>query len=141
MRVVPFDPAHLHSMALQSSQSWMEPMLKNPSYGEFLKSAGACITIMNGDHVVACGGLVNMWENRAQVWSLISHDAGRHFVRVVRVMQSFLDLQDIRRIEATVDADFEQGHRLIHMLGFKYEGLMPAYLPNGRDCCLYGRVK
>jgi RimJ/RimL family protein N-acetyltransferase len=84
---------------------------------------------------------VNMWDNRAQAWALIAAGAGRHFVRMFRAMKSFLELQDIRRIEATVDARFEQGHRMMRMLGFEYEGLMRAYLPDGRDCALYGRVR
>jgi hypothetical protein len=140
MLIVPFEPAHLHTLVLQEAQAWMGPMLKD-DYGDALKKSGPCFTATEGDEIIVCAGLVNMWENRSQAWALISQDAGRHFVRIFRAMRSFLDLQDTRRIEATVDAKFQQGHRLMRMLGFQHEGLMRAYLPDGRDASLYGRIR
>lgn len=140
MHIMPFEPVHLRALVLQEAQSWMGPMLKS-DYGDTLKRSGPCFSLVDGDEVIVCSGVVNMWENRAQAWALISAGAGQHFVRIFRAMRSFLDLQDTRRIEATVDANFMQGHRLMRMLGFEYEGMMHAYLPDGRDCCLYGRVR
>lgn len=140
MHVIPFEPLHLRTLVLQEAQAWMQPMLAD-DYGVSLKKAGPCFTITEGEDVVMCSGMVNMWENRAQAWALISQGAGAHFVRIFRAMKSYLDLQDTRRIEAVVDANFEQGHRMMRMLGFQHEGLMRAYLPDGRDACLYGRIK
>lgn len=140
MQIVSFKPEHLESLVLQDAQSWMQPML-DADYGTALSNAGLGFTLEHDGTVIACAGIVNMWENRAQAWALMSADSGRHFVRIFRAMSSFLDLQDTRRIEATVDANFVQGHRMIRMLGFQLEGLMRAYLPDGRDVCLYGRVK
>ncbi len=140
MHVVPFQPHHLRALVLQEAQAWMQPMLQ-ADYGASLAKAGPCFTLEGDEGVICCAGLVNMWENRAQAWALVSADAGRHFVRIYRGMKGFLDLQDTRRIEATVDATFAQGHRLMRMLGFKHEGLMRAYLPDGRDCDLYARVR
>jgi hypothetical protein len=141
MEIVPFKSAHLRALALQEAQAWMGPMLLDNGYGVALKNGGPCFTLLDGDDVIICSGIVHVWENRAQAWALISGDAGQHFVRIFRAMRSFLELQDTRRIEATVDPDFEQGHRLMRMLGFQHEGLMRAYLTDGRDACLYGRVK
>jgi RimJ/RimL family protein N-acetyltransferase len=53
----------------------------------------------------------------------------------------FLDNAPYRRIEATVDVGFKQGHRWIKMLGFELEGYMRAYRPDGADMLLYARVK
>lgn len=140
MHVVPFQPAHLRALVLQNAQAWMQPMLDG-DYGDALVRSGPCFTLEDEGEVIACSGVVNMWENRAQAWALISQGAGQHFVRIFRAMRSFLELQDTRRIEATVDANFEQGHRMIRMLGFRHEGLMRSYLPDGRDCDLYARVR
>ena len=141
MHIVPFEPSHLRSLVLQDAQSWMTPMLSQDDYGRYLKEGGPCFSAAHEDRIIVCSGLVNIWENRAQAWALMSTDAGRHFVRIFRAIRSFLDLQEIRRIEATVDANFKQGHRLMHMLGFQHEGLMRAYLMDGRDCDLYARVR
>lgn len=142
MHIIPFEPVHLRSLVLQEAQAWMSPMLKD-DYGKYLKDAGPCFTAEVDNRILVCSGLVNIWENRAQAWALMSADAGQHFVRIFRAIRSFLELQDTRRIEATVDADFEQGHRLMRMLGFQLETPEPmrAYLPDGRDCCLYGMVR
>lgn len=140
MHVVPFQPVHLRALVLQEAQAWMQPLLRD-DYGSTLVKAGPCFTLADGDEVIACSGVVNMWENRAQAWALISQGAGAHFVRIFRAMRSFLELQDTHRIEATVDTNFEQGHRLMRMLGFQHEGLMRAYLPDGRNCDLYARVR
>lgn len=140
MYIVPFEPSHLGSISLQKAQRWIGPTA-HPDYGKQLKAAGHCYTMMDGDRVVACAGLVNMWENRAHAWAMISGDAGSRFVRMFRAMRSFLDMQETRRIEASVDVDFEQGHRLMRMLGFNREGLMKAYMPDGRDAVLYGRIR
>jgi hypothetical protein len=141
MHIIPFEPSHLRGLILQESQAWMSPMLKQ-DYGAYLKNSGPCFTAAHEDRVLVCSGLVNVWENRAIAWALMSADAGRSFVRIFRAIRSFLDLQDIRRIEATVDANFDQGHRLMRMLGFTLETPEPmrSYLPDGRDCHLYARV-
>lgn len=140
MHIIPFEPDHLRGMLLQQAQQWMGPMLGH-EYGESLKRSGPCFTLEDEGRAIICAGVVEMWEGRGHAWSLIAQDAGAHFVRIVRAMRHFLDLQDTRRIEAAVGANFEQGHRLMKMLGFEREGLMRAYLPNGQDAVLYGRVR
>lgn len=140
MHIIPFQPQHLRALVLQEAQAWMQPMLQ-ADYGQSLVKAGPCFTLENEGEIIVCSGLVNMWEGRAQAWALVSERAGAHFVRIFRAMRDFLEMQDTRRIEATVDAGFDAGHRLMKMLGFEYEGLMRAYLPDGRDCALYGRVR
>lgn len=140
MGIIPFEPGHLRSLALQESQAWMSPMMVT-EYGDTLKNSGSGFTLATSDKVIACAGIAHMWENRGHAWALISADAGHYFTRIFRAMRTFLDMQDTRRIEATVDIDFEQGHRLMKMLRFEYEGVMRAYLPNGQSCALYGRIK
>jgi len=140
MIIIPFDPAHLKTLSLQEAQSWMGPKLK-PEYGQALIKAGPCFTAIEGDEILGCAGVMNVWEGRDLAWALISGKAGRRFILIVRAIQRFLDLSQTIRIEATVDANFEEGHRLIKLLGFEYEGYAAKYLPDGRDVCLYARIK
>lgn len=140
MRIVPFEPVHLRALVLQDAQSWMGPMLR-ADYGEALKRGGPCFTALDGDEVLACSGVLRMWENRDQAWALMAANSGRHFVGIYRGIKRFLDLHDARRVEATVDSNFDEGHRLMRLLGFEREGRMRAYLMDGRDCDLYARVR
>jgi hypothetical protein len=140
MEILPFQPEHLRTLVLQEAQSWMGPMLQS-DYGDMLKRSGPCFTALDGDQVMACAGVLKMWENRDQAWALLSADSGRMFVPIYRGIRRFLEMHDTRRIEATVDSEFAAGHRLMQMLGFRREGRMVAYLPDGRDCDLYARVR
>jgi hypothetical protein len=139
--LVPFEPEHLDRLTVQRSQEWLAQNFSDAEYGKSLTAAGPCYTLTDGDHIAMCAGLVNMWEGRAQAWSLLARDAGRHMTKIVRVMKRFLEMQDIRRIEAVVDNGFEPGHRMIRLLGFAHEGLMRGYLPDGRDAVLYARIQ
>lgn len=140
MLIVPFEPWHMTAICLQPSQRWMGPIITE-KHAEAMKHSGPAYSLVDGAEVIACSGIMHMWENRAQVWALISERSGRCFVRIYRAMDKFLKMQDVRRIEATVDAGFIEGHRMLRMLGFVYEGKMRAYLPTGADSYLYARVK
>lgn len=140
MNIVPFEPEHLRTLVLQDAQAWMGPMLQ-ADYGESLKRSGPCFTALDGEQVLACAGVMRMWDNRDQAWALMGAESGRHFVAIYRGIRRFLDMHDTRRVEATVDSGFDAGHRLMRLLGFQREGCMRAYLPDGRDCDLYARVR
>lgn len=141
MHVIPYRSFHISALKIQSQQKYMDDIIK-PEYCKALESAGPAYTVMDGCSVVACGGLAEQWATRATAWSLISEDVtGHKFARLHKMVLRFLASQDYPRIEMTVDHDFEQGHRWARLLGFRWEGLMKKYNPNGSDCDLYARVK
>ena len=140
MRVVPFEPLHLELLELQQSQQLFRNFFDR-SYGPALQAAGPCYSVVDAGDVLLCAGLVKQWSNRAVAWSLISEHAGRQFVRIHKSVRRFLDSADFNRVEAYVDADFQQGHRWIEMLGFQREGYMRQFTPDGKDSILYSRVK
>jgi ABC-type branched-subunit amino acid transport system substrate-binding protein len=72
----------------------------------------------------------------------LSPNAGPHMVRITKAVRRFLQACPYRRVEMTVDLDFEAGHRWANMLGFRLEaGRMLAYRPDGGTCSLYARVR
>jgi len=140
MHIVPFQPKHLELMVLQPAQTAFSNYF-DPAYGDALQKSGQCFTAIEDNHVYGCAGVIKQWDNRAIAWALLSAYAGRQFIRIHRAVQRFLDTTDFRRIEAFVDADFQEGHRWIQMLGFEREGYMKAFSPNGNDAVLYARIK
>ena len=140
MHWVPLEQKHLDAIALQPAQRHVRAFMTEPGYIDTLKAGGPCMALEDGGEVLVCCGLMAMWENRSVAWSLISESAGRHFVRIFRMMRAILEAHPVRRVECTVDPGFDNGHRLAKLLGFQFEGLMRAYLPDGRDVCLYGKV-
>lgn len=141
IRILDFDPAHLTAMSLQDSQSWMQPLLDD-RHVEALRGQGRSWSVLDSDGaVLCCAGILPIWENRAEAWSLISGSAGPRFVPILRAMRRELDRYPAARIEITVETDFEQGHRMARLLGFEREGTMRSYMPTGRDYDLYSRVR
>lgn len=138
--IVPFQPEHLSQLMLQPSQVYLQPMLANPHYGEYLVKAGPAYSCIVDDVVFACAGLIPQWENRAMAWALISGEAGKHFLSIHRAVKRTFAMHPYRRIETTVAMNFEEGYRWADLLGFEREGLMRKYVPNGDDCYLYARV-
>ena len=99
-------------------------------------------TIVVNGVISACVGIVDYWNNRGEVWALIDRRSGKSFLSIVRVMIKLLNSMSHSRIEATVIANFKQGHRLVKLLGFEIEAnCMKKYGVTGLDYALYARVK
>jgi len=141
MIVTPYKPAHLESLLLQPDQAHMVSLLANPAYRQSLAIEGKSFTAMEGTRVLGCGGLIPLWEGRAEAWSLLSSNLRREFVGIHRAALRYLDSCGFRRIEATVDAQFERAVVWIEMLGFTYEGPLAKYTPDGRDCLRFARIR
>lgn len=141
MRIVPFEPDHLNRLLLQPSQAVMQPTLTSQNYGENLAKSGPAFSLVDGDSVLACSGLIPQWDNRALAWALISAEAGSHFLAVHRGVKRAIELYPYRRIETAVKSDFSEGHRWMGILGFAKEGTMRGYAPDGCDYDLYARIK
>ena len=140
INIVPFETEHLQEIMLQPAQQRFFSYFA-PEYASALKQSGPCFTAISENRVLGCAGLVKQWENRAIAWALLSGDIGANFIKVHRAVARFLDLCELNRVEAYVDASFEQGHRWIQMLGFSQEGYMKQFNPDGGDAMLYARVK
>lgn len=144
MKLIPFQLEHLQALHLQPAQAWMQPMVDAPEYGRTLLHADS-YTAMLGGAVVAVAGLVTVWPGRAHLSALLSDEfgSGSAFILLHREALRRLEASPIARIEATVDDDFEQGHRWLGMLGFQLETPlgMKGYMPDGRTSYLYARTK
>jgi hypothetical protein len=144
MNIVAFKPEHLKALVLQPSQEYFGAEIQREGYGDYLKASGQAFTAMDGDKVLGCGGCIEIWDNRAQIWALVSRDAGRHMIGIHRAVAGFLLAAKWRRIEASVDVGFEAGIKWLEMLGFNNETPgtpMRAYRPDGGNSYLFARVE
>lgn len=140
MIIVPYQAKHMEDLALQPAQSRFLKHL-TPEHAVALES-GLAMTAMEDGRPLMCGGLAEMWSERALLWSFISSEAGRHFVAIHRATVRFLEVAPYRRIEAEADCDFPEAHRWLTMLGFVCEApRMRAFRLDGGDSALYARVK
>lgn len=140
MMIVPFQAEHLEGLNLQPAQQSMRDYLSS-DYGLMLEQAGQAFSAVTEERVLACAGVECVWSNRGVAWSLLGAIGPAELLHIHRQVAAFLEEQQLRRIEMTVDAGHAQGHRWALMLNFQFEGILRAYTPDGRDCHLYARIK
>jgi hypothetical protein len=141
IRIRPMKAEHVAGFRLQAKQAALAGNLSDPAYVASLVASGNAYAALVDGRAVAFGGCLELWQDRAFMWSLIGEDAGPHMRVLVRAAYGYLQAAPWRRIEAAVASDFRQGHRLIRMLGFEFEGRMRAFSPDGLDHDLYARIK
>jgi hypothetical protein len=140
MIVETYRAEHMLQLDLQEGQMYLGQFL-TPQHAKALEGENAFAGVHEG-RVLIVAGLFDWWKNRACVWAYLDKDAGQHIVAIHRAVSRFLDLYIGVRIEASVDCDFEPGHRWAQMLGFKLETpRMVAYRPDGGDCAMYVRIQ
>lgn len=143
MRVEAYRPEHLHALELQQAQAHFRGDVDSEAYARALAIPRHSFTALDGDRVIACAGCVEIWDNRAMAWALVSKDAGQHLLGVHRAVHGFLMAAKWRRVEAYVDVGFEPGMRWMRLLGFELDTPVPvrAFRPDGGDCFLFSRIK
>lgn len=107
--------------------------------GAMLENQIFAVTAFRGSDCVGCGGLSPIHAGRCVAWAVVSKSAPA--VTVTRLVQAFLQQQDIPRIEAVVDADDAKCQRWVRMLGFAQEsGRLRKFNQDGTDVILFARV-
>jgi hypothetical protein len=137
----PYKPEHLQELILQPAQARVRANLSDPEYAQALVGKHSFTLKMDGK-VVACFGVLKLWEGRGDAWALISGDIGARGMRRLHfeIRKRLEASHEFRRIETACDAGFEQAKRWLELLGFQYEGPLLKYTPDGRDCLRYARI-
>lgn len=136
-------PKHLRTLELQDSQTSFSELISNPEeYVRMVCQQGQAFAVVADGETMVIAGLIEMWEGRSLMWSLMSKNAGKHMRYILKATERMITTFGARRVESTVDCDFKQGHRFMRLLGFQMEAeRMKSYEPDGRDCALYARIQ
>lgn len=106
-----------------------------------IEGTGMAWTLIDEDGVQACGGISEQWPGRYQAWMHFAPGAGRHMFHITREVLRRLNTTP-GRVEMTVVADYDLGHRWAKMLGFEVEnppGILKGYGLVGEDHVSYVR--
>lgn len=137
--IVPFKCSHLENMDVQQHQG---DLYKYEEYLSAIEHCGEGYTAFKGAVPIGAAGMFTMWENRAVAWAVLSRQAtGTAFMQTHHAVKRYLDIQAYRRMEMYVRSDFKNGIRWARALGFRREGTMQAFCPDGRDFELFARVR
>lgn len=137
MKIEPMTVDHVLMMDIQDKQTEVVGLI-NPDYVGGLIKMGPAIAGVDGNKMVACCGCAELWQGRHLFWSVLSKEAGKHMVSIVRAANRFLELQS-GRVEAVVRTDFTEAHRLVKMCGLRWHHHEERFLPGDVDADIYVR--
>lgn len=141
MRIEKLKAIHVEEMRARGAITFASEWLTFERL-KFLENEKYAFTLFNGDQVLATGGVMEYWPNRAEAWVFIDPHSRPHFLGLHNAVKRCLDVVPYRRIEATVDVGFPAGHRWIKLLGFQLEAeRMRSFTIDGRDMALYSRIR
>lgn len=111
------------------------------TYADMLVTCGPSFAFLDEGEVWGCAGVQELEPHRATAWALIHKDIGTRFFKFHKAVLSFLDECKYHRVEMATQDGFRDAERWAEMLGFKWEGCMQKYFPDGSLGNLYARVK
>jgi len=104
-------------------------------------------TAIFDDKIVGVGGMIILWDGVGEMWLMLTADCKREGIFGIVAFQAIRNKVDelikdhkMRRVQCTVRVDFPQARKMVVALGFKLEGLMREYCPDGCDVWLYARI-
>ena len=111
------------------------------TYASDMVMCGPAFALVEGKTVWGCAGVRELESHRAESWALIHEEIGTTFFRFHKGVVEFLDNCKYKRVEMVTVDGFKKAERWAEMLGFKWEGCMQKYFPDGGMGNLYARIK
>lgn len=128
-------------MHLQGDQSLGVRHMDLDTYADILIGCGPGYALVAEEEVWGCAGVWELEPHRATAWALIHEDIGARFFRFHNSVVKFLNECKYQRVELATQDGFGAAERWAKMLGFKWEGCMAKYFPDGSMGNLYARIK
>lgn len=111
------------------------------TYASVLVDCGPGYALVVDEEVWACAGVWEIEAHRATAWALIHEEIGLKFLQFHKGVLAFLNECKYQRVELVTQDGFTKAERWAGMLGFKWEGCMEKYFPDGKMGNLYARIK
>lgn len=140
MHLVKYSPAHIREMDIVN-EPWTERSDIYASYG----LSGPAYTSFDDGKPVFSAGVAIPWKGFGEAWMLMSKDAHKYPLSVYRHVRNMLNAiiedNNLHRVQATIADGQPYLVKWIERLGFKREGLLRKFGPDGSDFILYARVR
>lgn len=144
MEVIKFDPYHLKLINMQ--QLHVDELFPNElmmGAANIADKYGYSFTAVENNVIIGCAGLVETYPGVADAWAIFSEWTPRKMFAIGRVVKRHTDfwLNTFRRLQFMCIADSIEANRFARFLGFTKEGVSRAYGPDGKDYCLYSKIR
>jgi RimJ/RimL family protein N-acetyltransferase len=139
IKLVKLEPWHVEVLY---SEGIIPPEIYSEGYAEYVCQSGHAVAAIWGERIVGIGGVMHLWGSVADGWSFITPWLRQHPIKLVKVFKAFfLDCPQYRRVQITVEEDFEKAQSFAEFLGFTPEGRMEYYSPTGETHIRYARIR
>lgn len=138
LRIIAFEPEHLGRMQPRAFEARQIGLVADPqALAALYAQRGPAFTGMAGQEIMACGGLVMLWRGVAEVWmvstALVAARPLAFHRAVKRGLARLRQDMGLWRVQAAVQKEHEVSRAWLARLGFREEGEMPGYGPDGED--------
>jgi hypothetical protein len=144
-RIEPFKAEHFKAMDLKNEMRISTELM--PDYELIIKkfeTNGPAMTLFIDDKIIGSAGFLPYWPGVAEVWALVTplvHNYPLEFCKFIKKnMESVISIVGLSRVQATVKVGDQMAVKFLQFLGFKIEGLMRKFGPDGSDNFMMGRV-
>lgn len=140
MQIVPLTADHGRRIELPPENAAQLAQVRSAAYIEELLEVGPAYAVVDGETVIALGGIADHGGGRGVGWCYLSVHAKRAKLSLVRIGRRVLAACGLRRVEIVTYAGWEKATRLALALRFEYEGDSRGYFEDGHDAHRWGRV-
>lgn len=141
MKLVPFEIDHLKQIQPRAVDMANHSVFFDEMMGICEDPKNHSFTIMDGEFLVACGGVYYLWPGVGTAWLLGSDHIPKKKIAFHKLASTALDKAikkgSFHRVQSIVRADFPEALGWNRLLGFEIEGMLKGYAPDGMDCFIY----
>ena len=132
-------PEHLDEIAAQSSQVYFKDLLEqNPSYKHAICQNSIGKTGRLDGVIIGICGITQVASYLGEGWAYFADTMPKGSIKVIKEIRKFIQAQKhIRRIQCTVDICNFNALKYARVLGFKPEGILRAFGPEGHDHVMF----
>ena len=102
---------------------------------------GPSFTLLWNHQILLCSGVITIWEGLGEAWfrgtNLMYEHRKAVKDRTIAVFGAMFRDQNFKRIQTTVQENWETARRFAEACGMKYEGRMPYYGMTGEHFVRY----
>jgi len=143
IEVISFKPKHIEQMKMKSIFDGDES-IKERTCSVAAAGNVHAKTLVYRHKVLAIIGGDLLWDGVFQVWSVMDDHINElpvAFARCVKkVLNRYIIDLNLHRVQVDVRCGFPKAIKWVNFLGFKYEGIMQKYGPEGADYYRFVRL-
>jgi len=144
VKIVPFETEHAVNIIQRNNDEGIKQKT-SVSVEEMIRSytipGSRAVTIMKDKTPIVCAGIINLGWKRGEAWLLKSSLFYKYKFSILKIGKRFIPLiakeGSFRRVQSV---SFTENNRWFECLGFKREGILEAYGPDGQSVIMYSRI-